>query len=372
MIDPIFSYIGDLDPNAYSSAVAVCDRFKAIASAEHIILATIRHLNKAFGAAARYRAGGSIGWQAKPRVALSLGRSALAWTTQLRSTDVWRSRPRAAADIVLPWSRTRRTAPALNSSEKSLRARLGFFAPGSMWDTVSAFHLVSTKADQSQDVIPPGSLPSFVTPEAWEPSRDLARELDDARATSKAIAGKIREVEEAVWLKGSRRVADVSAMADAALRGEVPKEEVPAEPEGLGGLSGQALADLKSGLQRRERESKDRAAWLERRLRAATEDVLKVAAERIAEKYAAAVEEITHLHTLLDATDSILGRGIVPPGWRQETVLAPMVGTMKRIPSGNFSDGGITLLAKYESGAGVPGARTEWAIAVQAATGQTG
>ena len=31
-------------------------------------------LSKALGAAARYRAGGSIGWQAKPHVALSLGR----------------------------------------------------------------------------------------------------------------------------------------------------------------------------------------------------------------------------------------------------------------------------------------------------------
>jgi hypothetical protein len=75
VIDPIFSYIGDLNPNAYSSAVVVCDPFKRIASEEHIILVTIRHLNKAFGAAARYRAVGSIGWQAKPRVALSLGRN---------------------------------------------------------------------------------------------------------------------------------------------------------------------------------------------------------------------------------------------------------------------------------------------------------
>lgn len=74
IIDPLFSYIGDLDPNAYSSAVVVCDELKRIASAEHCIVATIRHLNKALGSAARYRAGGSIGWQAKPRVALSLGR----------------------------------------------------------------------------------------------------------------------------------------------------------------------------------------------------------------------------------------------------------------------------------------------------------
>jgi hypothetical protein len=74
VIDPAFSYIGDLDPNAYSSAVAVCDPLKRIASETHCMLVTIRHLNKAAGASARYRAGGSIGWQAKPRCVLSLGR----------------------------------------------------------------------------------------------------------------------------------------------------------------------------------------------------------------------------------------------------------------------------------------------------------
>jgi hypothetical protein len=221
-----------------------------------------------------------------------------------------------------------------------------------------------------EDVIKPGSIPSFVSPEGWGPCRDLAKELDEARSTLSAIEAKQREVTEVIWLKGSRRVADVSAMADAALRGEVPKEEAEAEPEGLSALSNQALADLKSGLQGREREVKDKIAWLERRLKAATEDVLKVAAERIAEKYAAGVEEITHLHTLLDAADSILGRGIVPGGWRQEKILAPMVGQMQRIPSGNAHDGGITLLAKYEAGDGVLGARNEWVIATKAATGQ--
>jgi putative DNA primase/helicase len=74
VIDPLFSFIGDRDPNSYADAVAVCDPLKKIASRTRCILASVRHLNKAFGAAARYRAGGSIGWQAKPRVALSLGR----------------------------------------------------------------------------------------------------------------------------------------------------------------------------------------------------------------------------------------------------------------------------------------------------------
>jgi DNA repair protein RadA/Sms len=75
VIDPLFSFIGDLDPNAYDSAVKVCDPLKRIASQTHSILTTIRHLNKASGQAARYRAGGSIGWQAKPRIVLSLGRN---------------------------------------------------------------------------------------------------------------------------------------------------------------------------------------------------------------------------------------------------------------------------------------------------------
>ncbi len=74
VIDPLFSYIGDLDPNDYAAAVAVCDPLKRIAAETHCIISTVRHLNKANGQAARYRAGGSIGWQAKPRVALSLGK----------------------------------------------------------------------------------------------------------------------------------------------------------------------------------------------------------------------------------------------------------------------------------------------------------
>jgi hypothetical protein len=74
VIDPLFSYIGDLDPNAYSSAVAVCDPLNRMASATHSIIATIIHLNKASGQGARYRAGGSIGWLAKPRLSHTLGR----------------------------------------------------------------------------------------------------------------------------------------------------------------------------------------------------------------------------------------------------------------------------------------------------------
>jgi DNA repair protein RadA/Sms len=75
VIDPLFSFIGDLDPNAYDSAVKVCDPLKRIASQTRSNITTIRHLNKASGQAAKYRAGGSIGWQAKPRVVLSLGRN---------------------------------------------------------------------------------------------------------------------------------------------------------------------------------------------------------------------------------------------------------------------------------------------------------
>ena len=71
VFDPLFSYIGELDSNKYDSAVAVCDPLKRIASETRCIVATVRHLNKMNGTAARYRAGGSQGWQAKPRIVLS-------------------------------------------------------------------------------------------------------------------------------------------------------------------------------------------------------------------------------------------------------------------------------------------------------------
>ena len=72
----------------------------------------------------------------------------------VRNADCVRSRSRATWGIVLPSSRTRRTAPARNSSVNALRGRrdsaFAGFDSWSMWDTVSAFRSVSEKPDQAQ------------------------------------------------------------------------------------------------------------------------------------------------------------------------------------------------------------------------------
>src|SRR4029453_7253339 len=79
---------------------------------------------------------------------LPLPRSVRACSTQLRSDDSVRSRSRAAAPTDLPSSKTKRTAPALNSSVKLRRARFGFRS--AMVDIVSTSRKMSTKPDQAQ------------------------------------------------------------------------------------------------------------------------------------------------------------------------------------------------------------------------------
>jgi hypothetical protein len=74
VFDPVFSYIGDLDSNAYGAAVAVCDPLRRVAAETGAIFVNVRHVNKAAGMAARFRASGSYAWTAKPRVALTLAR----------------------------------------------------------------------------------------------------------------------------------------------------------------------------------------------------------------------------------------------------------------------------------------------------------
>src|SRR5262249_47035273 len=84
---------------------------------------------------------------------LLLPASARACSTQWPNADGVRSRSRAASAIVLPFSSTRLTAPALNSSVKLRRLRFGFFVDSSViGDTVSASHLVSTELDQAQSL----------------------------------------------------------------------------------------------------------------------------------------------------------------------------------------------------------------------------
>jgi hypothetical protein len=82
------------------------------------------------------------------RPVLPLVRSARACSTQLRSDDSVRPRSRAAAATLWPSSRTRRMAPALKSSVKLRRVRLGFVS--GMVDIVSASRKMSTKSDQAQ------------------------------------------------------------------------------------------------------------------------------------------------------------------------------------------------------------------------------
>src|SRR5216684_1355383 len=79
---------------------------------------------------------------------LPLPRSTRVCSTHLRNDDSVKSRSRAAAPTVFPSSSTSRTAPALNSSLKLRRVRLGCLS--AIVDIVSAFRKVSTKPDQAQ------------------------------------------------------------------------------------------------------------------------------------------------------------------------------------------------------------------------------
>lgn len=154
-------------------------------------------------------------------------------------------------------------------------------------------------------------------------------------------------------------------MAEAALRGEVPTEApTSAAPEGLAALSGQALADLKAGLQQKEVETRTRVKLLEVSIRGRVWEVLLLGAAAIATRYAQILREAAHLHVLLDAADALLngsGKSVTPPGWRQEVWLAPEVGEMRR----DGSD-----LHRFDDGAGIVGAIEQWRAAVKATVGE--
>jgi hypothetical protein len=93
------------------------------------------------------------------------------------SADWVRSRSPAACRMVLRSSRTRQIAPALNSSVEDLRERSDGVAAldsWSIWDTVPAFHLVSTKRIKPRDQFArvedsPASLRRFTT---WRGHRE--------------------------------------------------------------------------------------------------------------------------------------------------------------------------------------------------------
>src|SRR5206468_5151108 len=80
---------------------------------------------------------------------LPLVRSACARATQTPSEEGVRSSSRATAPMVFPSSKTRRTAPTLNSEVNLRRARL----PADLvciLDIISAFQIVSIKSGQAQ------------------------------------------------------------------------------------------------------------------------------------------------------------------------------------------------------------------------------
>jgi hypothetical protein len=78
---------------------------------------------------------------------------------------------------------------------------------------------------------PMEELASFVSPTAWGPARDVARELSELRERLASILQKVEDVKQAQWQKGARRVQDVDAMAETLLKGQIPAEAPVATPE---------------------------------------------------------------------------------------------------------------------------------------------
>ena len=217
-----------------------------------------------------------------------------------------------------------------------------------------------------ESVVQAGDIASFVGVEAWATAQGIAKEIDTVRANLRLIVEKLEETSLAQFERGMRRVVDVNRMAEEALKGQVPQEDPPVTPQGLAALSGQALADLKSGLDQKQREATDRISWLEGRLKAAVKDVCRLAMENIATKYGALLAEARQLRPLLDGGEQIC-RDIIAGDWRRETWLAPRVGKMDRFPGPAFS--GSHYLADFSTGAGLVGAVEGWKKAVKAATG---
>src|ERR1700730_13152299 len=113
---------------------------------------------------------------------LPLPRSTRVCSTHLRNDDSVKSRSRAAAPTVFPSSSTSRTAPALNSSLKLRRVRLGCLS--AIVDIVSAFRKVSTKPDQahSRQITSAAETAEIATDEEFAANwnrRDDNRALDE-------------------------------------------------------------------------------------------------------------------------------------------------------------------------------------------------
>src|SRR5690606_24791201 len=85
------------------------------------------------------------------RPVLPLVRSARARSTHCRSADGVRSRSRATSPTLLPWSSTRATAPALNSSVNRRFARRPSRSAPFIFAIVATSRQVSTGVDQAHD-----------------------------------------------------------------------------------------------------------------------------------------------------------------------------------------------------------------------------
>jgi hypothetical protein len=216
-----------------------------------------------------------------------------------------------------------------------------------------------------QDVTIPGSLASYVGEKGWAPLVEIAEARDAARAQLAAIQLKQAEVAQAIQAKGTRRVKDVEALADAALRGEVPWEAPEKRPEGISALPADTLQSIADGLRAKHRAALENVSWIEGKLRTAACDLLRQVAGTIAIEYARQIETASSLHVLLDACHMMIGQ-VTPEGFRKETFLAPIVGTgFPRIRGWDNGD----YLARFESASGTPSIKQGWADAVKAATG---
>jgi hypothetical protein len=180
-------------------------------------------------------------------------------------------------------------------------------------------------AKKLEDVVTPGSIASFLPPSAWQPLRDAGLKLDEAEAEVATIEKKIREVDEAIFDAGARRVRDVAALAKKFLAdGQVMAAPPEPTPQGLAAAGGEALRALKDGLLQSLREAKDNAAWWRSRAQVAKREVEMCAAEFIATEYGAFLAKAADLHCLLDALESITVAGLSTrvsggrrSGWRR-------------------------------------------------------
>lgn len=221
------------------------------------------------------------------------------------------------------------------------------------------------------DVVQALSLPSFVAPSAWQPLRELAAKVEEARERERKAHAALQDVETAIYSAGTRRSVDVAALADAVLAGSIPSAEPEPQREGLAALPVERLRAIRDGLQQKVQEARADVRFYEDRLRVVGRELLREAASVAAAEYARMMEPLATLHRAIDAAHSLLGSSgtpVVGPGWRTERWLAPALGVDKAkvIRSWGHPD---DALHDFSGGGGVSAARDEWRAAFRAAVG---